>query len=1199
MNFNKIDIIGFKSFADRLEISFDVGVTGIVGPNGCGKSNVADAIRWVLGEQSARTLRGTTMQDVIFSGTQNRKSLSYCEVSLHFNNENRMFSLDYNEVVITRKLYRSGESEYYINHQIARLKDIVNLLHEVGIGKEGYSIIGQGKVEEILSAKPEERRAIFEEATGISKFKGSKADIERKLARTKDNLIRYADILSELERQIGPLKRQAEEAIRYKDLSEKIKYQEVNHFIFKAENVGQERAKVQARIDAIENEAKEKDEALSSAQQRYEQTGVDIVLNDAATQKLNDEILENSVRNEKRLGDEKLFGEKIRTRREEIDRLKDAIASANNTKARAETNLAQKQAEKEQKSKELSEIDTLAASEQQELASLVREISIGEGLSEENRKKMLESIESLSDAKVSAASLNVQKDMLSSRQKEVVDKVESLKAAMQRAEIEGQKFTHQAEELKKNNEDLDKVVAEKQTQSYLLREKVRDYNEKLITLNSQLASLTAKQNFLKEMKTSYEGFGESVKTLMRGADEDREIARRIRGVIAKVLKTDKMYVTAIETALGGSMQSVVTDTPEDTKLLIAYLKKVSGGRVTFLPISTVRARSDGESVRRATKENGALGLATELVKYDPLFDGVMRNLLGNTLVVDHIDNAIAISKKYASAFKIVTLDGEIFSTQGAITGGSARNLHLLGGDKQLAAVEGDIERAKESLEKGNRLVEDFTVRQQKMAEEIDAIRQNIARNEQDILIFNEKAMTFAAEYQRLKTELDSYSEEIAQISATLSSIAMEENKAAEGSLAMAKAKELGESDQKMLQEKFDAMKKRRDELVDLSTKRRIDRGALVAELGVISTDIDRLTETIARLTDEIAQNKATLSEREKELLVLSEEVSKVALSEAEQSEIARMKEKLKTLEESKAALLRTQGEIDREKQEVQAALLALKDRRAEEDVALAKIDSDLEHLAENIKETYELDYDACLAMKDENFDDYGSLAETARLKRERGAIKNVNLNAESDYAEVSLRYEEMLTQKEDVQKAQNDLTEALEKLTNEMVSTFNAGFNAINENFQKTFKELFGGGNATLELEEVEEGGDPLSAGIEIKAEPPGKKLQKISLLSGGERALTAIAILFAIIQMRPMPFCVLDEIEAALDDANVDRFAHYLKKFSEKTQFIVITHRKPTMEMADALYGVTMEEKGVSKMVSVKLSDIDDSMIEPQKPVA
>ena len=1198
MNFNKIEMMGFKSFADRMEIKFEVGVTGIVGPNGCGKSNVADAIRWVLGEQSARQLRGTTMQDVIFNGTQDRKALSYCEVSLYFDNSNRMFSdFDYDELVITRKLYRSGESEYYVNKQIARLKDIVNILHGGGIGKEGYSIIGQGKVEELLSAKPEERRAIFEEATGIAKFKSERSDIERKLERTKDNLVRYVDIIGELERQIAPLKRQAEDAKKYKELSEQIKYQEVNHFVFKAENVGAERAKVQERIDAIVSEMEQKDGEFSAAQMRYEKIGTDIVLNDAAVQKVNEEILQNSVDNEKRLGDSKVYGEKINACRAEINRISGGIAEKEKEKAAAEAEITKKTEEKAQKNTDLATVDALREKEQAELVSLIRQISESEGVSEENRRKMMESFQSFSDAQISMASLKERKNLLTGRQQEVVDKVEDLKAKMRETEVEGQRYMKQAADLKGKNEELGKVISEKQTQSYLLGQKVKEFNEKIIELNSRLASMQARRDFLKDMRTSYEGFGEAVKSLMRASDDDREIKKRIRGVVAKIIKTDQQYFTALETALGGSMQSVVTDTPEDTKYLINYLKKNSVGRVTFLPISSVHGRSDGESVMRAARETGAIGVATSLVTYDKVFDGVIRNLLGNTLVVDTIDNAIAISKKYMSAFKIVTLDGEIFTTQGAITGGStARNAHLLGGDKQLANMEGEVDRAKQNLEKGQALVEEYTERQRKMAEEVESIRVNITKNEQDILVFNEKAMSFAAAYERLKTEMESYSSEMNAISATLSALSKEANAAEEGNEEITRLRELSESDQKKYAEELDALKKRRDELAERTTKREIERNALISALGVLSTEIDRLGERVAVLTQEIAAEKGVLEVSERTLADLSEAAARVALSKEEQDIVAGMRSHLKELEEKKSDLLREQVEIDREKQEIQTAVMELKDRRTEEDIALAKIDSDLEHLAENIRESYEMDYDACMEMKDANFDDRGSVSETARLKRERGLIKNVNLNAEEDYAEVSARYEEMSAQKSDVETAESDLTSALEKLTNEMLSTFNAGFKKINDNFQQTFKELFGGGNATLELETLEEGMDPLSAGIEIKAEPPGKKLQKISLLSGGERALTAIAILFAILQTRPMPFCLLDEIEAALDEANVGRFASYLKKFSEKTQFIVITHRKPTMEMADALYGVTMQEKGVSKMVSVKLSDIDDSMIEPQK---
>lgn len=1191
MNFDKIELIGFKSFADRLEIRFDAGVTGIVGPNGCGKSNVADAIRWVLGEQSAKTLRGSSMQDVIFSGTQNRKSLSYCEVSLHFDNTNRIFSLDYNEVVITRKLYRSGESEYYINRQPSRLRDIVELLHECGIGKEGYSIIGQGKVEELLSAKPEERRAIFEEATGIAKFKGKKAEIERKLMRTRENLVRYIDILSELERQLGPLQKQADDARKYNAIAEELKYHEINHYIYKFNNVNKEKDKVQARINAAIGEIVSREDQFKTIQSEYEANSAAIIEADENIQKMNEKILENSVAYEKRLGDVKLYGERINSCKADIRRLNGEIESCAARAEKLREEISRKEEERKENVELIRQLDERAAKLNIELMEINRQLAKGEDDAQESRQKVLDSLQTMTDIKINITSISEKRNALSDKREDLEKRIASLRAKMAEVEAEGAGYMRQAEELGVKNEDLKNLISDKEKLSVAIADKIKEFNGKLYNLNSQLASLEAKKTIFKDIKNSYEGFGEAVKFLLRSAAGDKSLAPLIKGVVAKVIKTEKQYELAMETALGGSMQSVITDTPEDTKALIDFLKRKNGGRVTFLPISSVKARYDGESIKSALRERGAVGLATELVQYDKYFDGVIRNLLGNTLIVDQIDNAIAISRKYAHAFKIVTLAGELFATQGSITGGSNnRNTHLLGSDRQLDAAEKEIAAVKEAMEKGGALVAEYEQRAKKTAEEIEIIRGNIQNNKESAMLFSEKSFACGAEYEELKRELDGLHSETEALDSVIEELSKEFTDVEEGGAKLDALKKSADKDLEKNRAIYEQMRKKRDSLSEEFTNIQVKTASVNSGQNLIIADIGRMESEIASLKATAENDRAALAQTESILSSLTLSAEKMALSDEEQSAVNDMRKALEKLEEDKKRIVARQAETDAKKQSLQSEILRLSDKKNDEELALGRIDSDIEYMQQRILEEYGYDTEDCMAYRDENYDDGKSHAEISRLKKEKQALKNVNPNAIEDFNATNDRYNEMRVQKEDVEKAENDLMIALETLTNDMVKTFNEGFDLINENFKRTFKELFGGGNARLELDYTDVD-DPLEAGIEIVAEPPGKKLQKISLLSGGERALTAIAILFSIIQMRPMPFCVLDEIEAALDDANVDRFAKYLKKFSEKTQFIVITHRKPTMEMADALYGVTMEEKGVSKMVSVKLSDIVDDL--------
>ena len=1193
MNFEKLELFGFKSFADKQEIKFGNGITGIVGPNGCGKSNVADAIRWVMGEQSAKTLRGGSMQDVIFSGTQDRKSLSYCEVSLFFDNSNKMFSLDYNEVIITRKLFRSGESEYYINKQPARLRDIVNLLHECGIGKEGYTIIGQGKVQEIMSAKPEDRRAIFEEATGIAKFKTEKNESERKLMRTRENLLRFNDILSELENQLAPLERQAEKTRQFRDLSAELKHHEINVYISKFDNVATEKNKINLKIDAVNEQVGLREQESAETQAEYERILREIASADVRLSQLHEELLEKRVSIEKSEGAAKLYNEKISFFRSEIARTKKAMedrAYAAETDRNSIENLKKNIAEIRAKIKAArEEYDGLVVA----ISAQQKKLSEGELASQENTRRVIESMASLSDININKGSLSAEKTALSDTRNEVTGTISNL-------EYKRDELFSGKEKLDKDITDLDKSIYDLKGRIEAKEDSVRDFNEKtaqvdnaIFNLNSNITMLTAKENFIVGMKESFEGYGPSVKRLLLAAKQDKALSSRIKGVVASVIKTEQKYDIAMETALGAAAQNIVTADTDDAKYLIEYLKRNSGGRVTFLPVSSVKPRTENENIHRALQERGALGLANKLVKYDPYFENVISNLLGNTLIADNIDNATNIANKYRFAFKIVTLEGDVFSPQGSMTGGSRRQdlPNLLAGDRQLDEIREKIAGKRAEMDKLKAEKARLEKARDEATDQLGSLNDMYNARKQELLLLREKLNVVESALMDNNKNYEDALGKLENIDAKLSRIEKAYEEIKSGSEKLEADKSSASEEAEKGREEYERLRREIDKMNERSTALQLELSEYRASSDKAEEEIARLTAEIAALQEDNEKDKAQIADKESIIEKLRLDAEKVALSEEEQKYVNTLREKIEFTEKSKETLREKQAKADERKVQISEELSALADKRHVEELALAKIDSDIEYYGQRISEEYGETYDSALRFRAENYDAREGEQEISRLKRKINSLGSINPNAIDDYTSVKERYDEMSVQKEDLEKAEADIVKAIDTLKKEMLTQFNDGFNKINENFMRIFKELFGGGRALLELdyEGVE---DPLDAGVNIVAEPPGKKLQKLSLLSGGEQALTAIAILFSILRLRPMPFCVLDEIEAALDEANVDRFARYLKKFSHETQFIVITHRKPTMELADALFGVTMQEKGVSKLVSVKLSDITETDI-------
>ncbi len=1188
LNFERIELLGFKSFADKVKIDLLDGITAIVGPNGCGKSNVADAIKWVLGEQSAKSLRGGSMQDLIFNGTQSRKSLSYCEVSLYFNNTEKIFpSMEYTEVVMTRKLYRSGESEYFINRQPCRQKDIINTLHECGVSKDGYTIIGQGKVSEILSSKPEDRRSIFEEAVGIAKTKKDRKETISQLNRTNDNIMRVSDILTERERQLEPLARQAEKTRAHRVLAEDLKIHQINEYLYKYDNSSDVKKKISDRIQGLKENLEARANELEETVRVYNEHQAEIASADDMIRNLNEQITERAVDIEKHTGAAKVFAEKISFFRSEIERLNNEITRSEEKTLELNKTLAFKKEYIKKCNKEIDALTLRATEIGKKITELTDEINRGEGEEQAVQSQVLKNAESLADIKQSLGALSSEESVISERQKGVVVKVNLLCDKYDNLLLE---INSAKESLKKSEElilELNEKIKDKSVDVSSTNEFIAKIDNEIHSVKSRLIGEETSLKFYAGLKESFNGYSFAVKNLLTAAKNNEAINSKVKGVVASLLSCDKKFETAIQTAIGGAMQNVVTANTEDAEYLINYLKRTEGGRVTFLPVSSVKPRFNGSEIISASKEYGALGLATEIVKYDGYYQNVISYLLGGTLICEDLKSATNIARKYKFQFKIVTLEGDVLSQSGSMTGGSKRqnDTNLLSIDRSVKEFTEAVNNDKAQLVRLEKNRQELLDRVNEEVTELDNLKLNLTETRQEVVLLREKISSQSVLLEETESEIEKNKDEIALITNRLLQIKEEVTGFTKGDEKITKEKEDASKEQSIRREKFNALKKERDELLRENTDVQARLSYLHAEISASENDKERILGELKALEEERENAKSTIANDEVIIKELSLKAEKVALPEEEQRKLNELRKKLSEVDEKKVKLNEMILQDNLRRDSLQAEINKSTERKNQEEINYAKVDAELEFMSQNIFTEYQLTYETCIPFKQENYDIAMSSHDIATLKRKISMLGNINPNAIEEYNELSASYNELLAQRDDLVKAQGDLQKVIDDLTKEMALVFDEGFKTIRTNFSKIFKELFGGGNADLIVEESLTG-DPLDAGIEIVAEPPGKKLQKISLLSGGEMSLTAIAILFAILRLRPMPFCVLDEIEAALDDANVDRFANYLKKFSKETQFICITHKKVTMEHADGLFGVTMPEKGVSSIVSVKLAD-------------
>ena len=1182
VNFKQIEMVGFKSFADPIKLTFSDGITAIVGPNGCGKSNVADAIRWVLGEQSSKNLRGTSMQDVIFKGTEKRKSLSFCEVSLCFDNSNKIFRSDFEEIVITRKLYRSGESEYMINRATCRLKDIIDMLHDSGIGKSGYSIIGQGKVEEIINSKPEDRRAIFEEAAGIAKFKSKKVESERKLERTRDNLVRINDIISEIDRQLTPLKKQSDNAKIYLELKEKLKNYEINAYIHQYDYASTNKAEIQTKIDGILEEMELRQKDYDNANESYNDTFNEVNNIDNVISSLRDKQLELTVNIEKQTGERNLILERIKNFESEKDRLTneektlvDKISTLSDDIYSCETNVKNKQNALYITTNKIHDLT-------EKYDKISNELSLGENEAQETQNRIIDALSKLGDVKAQISALNVEKNTYSDAITSLEKDLETLKSKNSLNNINLKNSEHKLNKLNDEKNSLNKNVNDLLNTQNILNANIKEREQEINNISSNILSFSQRKRMLEDMQREYEGFNGSVKRLLVDVEKNRELQNKIVGVLASLIKVPATYQTAIEMALGSGVQNVVTRSDENAKELINYLKQKEYGRVTFLPINTVKPRYFDRSHSRLLNSEGVFGLASELISYDKEISNIISSLLGTTVVVNNVNTAVNIAKQSGYAFRIVTLEGDIINPQGSITGGSKKAQVA-----NLLSRESDIENLDKNIKALNVKKETKATEYNELVARLHVITSDL--NNQTSLLHNSE-IAYASEQEIAKRYNDLANELENNINKTNSEIAKSHQilSAVEEQLAkLSNENDINASEHNLKGSvsQFGELRAQRDSYNMELTRLKIERASLESEILSLTQDKARLEIELQNANEKLGEIKESLAK------INAQSSTFENLSQGENSakvdeilkQLEEVKNQLKTFDENKIAYQSKLRLLEETRMNLSTEINRLQDKKYQQELSMSKIDTELETLQERVWTEYEITYASALPYKVEMFDIKEGMLEINRLKREINKLGHINVNAIEDYKLLSERHGDLYNQAQDLIKAEDDLKKIIKELSDEMMARFESEFNKINENFAVVFRELFGGGRARLELVDSN---DVLEAGVDIIAEPPGKKLSNITLLSGGEKALTAIAILFAILRLKPMPFCLLDEIEAALDEANVDRFAKYLKRYSGETQFIVITHKKPTMEHADVLYGVTMEEKGVSKIVSVKLSE-------------
>ena len=1183
MYLKSIEVQGFKSFANKITFEFHNGITGIVGPNGSGKSNVGDAVRWVLGEQSAKQLRGGNMQDVIFSGTETRKPLGFAYVAITLDNSDHKLPIDYQEVTIARRLYRSGESEYLLNGTSCRLKDVNELFYDTGIGKEGYSIIGQGQIDKILSGKPEERRELFDEAAGIVKFKRRKNTAIKKLEEEQQNLTRVNDILSELTRQLAPLEKQAETAKVYLKKKEALKQLDIQMFLVEMARIREQLKAVEEKYEIAQSDLEETCKSFDVTKTEYENLEKELEILETEIQKSREQSTQKTLEKQNLENQIHLLQEQIHSAKQNETQYQEravALDADIDKRKKEEQGYLEEQSQLEEKAAEFSRVQSQA---QEAFKAIAIEIHNLEEAIESGKNEIIEILNQRASIKGKLQRYDTMMEQISIRKVALNQRNLTLRSEAAQLDASEEQYKTQKQEIE---ETIEKLIR----QGNRCEDQIKKYQAEISRATQQLENEktayhreASRLESLKNITERYDGYGNSIRRVM----EQKKNVSGIKGVVADLLKVEKNYETAIETALGGSIQNIVTDNENTAKGMIEFLKKNKYGRATFLPLTSMKNKKTFNNPA-ALKEPGVIGVASDLVQVEAEYEGLANYLLGRTLVVDHIDHGIAIAKKYQYTIRMVTIEGESLNPGGSLTGGAFKNnSNLLGRRREIDELHENVEKLKLNIEKLQAALEEYRNKRNHFRDEAGRIQESLQEQyiqentvQMNLNSMSDKRAEIKQGYENLKRENAELEKQTKEIEENSQSIQLEMEASASQESAL----------EKSINEKQEELESRKKQETDISKeleKSQLEGAGITSRKGFIQENLRRIKEELESLTNQkealfagMEEGKEEALKKETEIVKIRQEIELAAKEEEEDREKLQeaLLKKEKMTQEHKAFF---------SKRDELSARMNLLDKESYRLLGQKeKLEENQETQVNYMWEEYEITYSqALIDMPDELQERAEIKSAISNMRSEIRQLGNVNVNAIEEYKELSERHTFMKTQHDDLVQAEETLQGIINELDTGMRRQFEEKFGQIRIEFDKAFKELFGGGKGTLELDEEE---DILEAGIRIISQPPGKKLQNMMQLSGGEKALTAIALLFAIQNLKPSPFCLLDEIEAALDDSNVTRYAKYLHKLTKNTQFIIITHRRGTMAAADRLYGITMQEKGVSTLVSVDLIEND-----------
>lgn len=1183
MYLKSVEIHGFKSFANKIVFNFHNGITGIVGPNGSGKSNVADAVRWVLGEQSAKQLRGANMQDVIFSGTQMRKPMGYAYVAITLDNSDHTLATDYEEVTVSRRVYRSGESEYLINGSPCRLKDVYEMFYDTGIGKEGYSIIGQGQIDKILSGKPEERRELFDEAAGIVKFKKRKDTALKKLASEQANLVRVDDILAEKEKRIEPLGKQSKTAREYLSKKEELKRLDVNLFLIESGRTGDVLRELSEKLSIANEDLNENRGKYESLKGEYSEVEERIKTLDGQIEEKRKQLTEGELKKERLKSQITLNEQAIKsaeTSREHYIEQKESLSERLDQQIKEKEQLDLAKAEIDTALKELTVTRDEAKKELGGVQARIEELN---GIIEKNQSAIMQMLNERATIKADITKYDTMLEQAKIQRAQV-------QSRLLRAKSEEKEQEEELKNLYKELNDITASILKTDQEREILEEQVAQFKTELEESDRKLSQAQigyhkekSRLDAMKNIAERYDGYGGSIKRVM----EHKEKNKGIIGVIADIISVDREYETAVETALGGNIQNIVTEDEEVAKKMIRMLKETKGGRATFMPLTSVKDRGefDKPSVR---DEKGFIGMASELVKADKKYSDVVSQLLGAIIVVDHVDNALLMARKYNYLLRIVTLEGEYLTPGGSLAGGAFKNAsNLLGRKREIEELEETVRKSLKNVEKIMDDIENIKDNRRAVRKRVEELQESL--KEQAVMQNTAQMNVDRAEeikrdtvsgYERLKKDNREIEDQLAKISTGKE----------ETGVKLAESENSENELKKIIQD----CGKELEELRDIESERVIKSSDIELKVNTLHRDaehaasnVERTDTEIKRLREELEEINTRIGAEDKEIEVRNSNIVQINETLAASADSKDSDEDFlnRTMAE-KEELLKKQNSFFEATEKINNKINSLDKEVMRLNSQKDRVEEDQGNLVSYIWNEYELSLSTAGQLRDESLKDPGAIRRSIReVKDAIKALGDVNVNAIEEYKTLMEEYGFLKGQHDDLVEAEKTLSNIVAELDEAMRARFAEKFKDIASEFDKVFKEMFGGGKGSLELQEEE---DILEAGIKIIAQPPGKKLQNMMQLSGGEKALTAIALLFAIQNLKPSPFCLLDEIEAALDESNVGRFAGYLHKLTKHTQFIVITHRRGTMEQADRLYGITMQEKGVSTLVSVNLIDKD-----------